>query len=862
MADPRERLPNDWVTPQDDKPDDWVTPPTTTAETAANFGMGTLRGFNETAANVLMAPLRASAWLTGTQGRGFEGMAERALDPYLNQPTPQTEAERYGRGVGSAVAAATPVTGGFLGFGPRLAAMTPTNVVQGVGQTIGSYFARSPTAAVAADAAAAAGSGLGQQFAAESGFGPTGQIIGGVAGGFAPFAPGAVVGGVRHAIAGARANSDPHARVANTLGEQSIDELRSASATGHTGIDEPLARRVMTTLGEEMVAAGGDRVAAVNNTLRRLEVEGGVTAQTAREQLRRVTGAQADSELMLAEYPVVAQSNLDTRGLQHSPEAVQAAELLGVDALQNTTRAGTRANINRLVQEFGVTRNVARNRLTAARGILEDEQAAGALRDVQTHHLLDYIANSAGDVSTPMVQNAIMERLPHLRDHARGILRNMSPNQQTIEDSENLILAMTRLARQEYNAIHNAPPGSGTVNYNMLHGLLPRVVERHLGRMRGRSGDQADELRKAIDQLYVDRPTPAGQQMTMDPNLPHMPATLPRMSPDQIPQMQDEVANIRAAIREARRQRLPREEINDLTRMADGMAEALRLARRDVSGTDRALTPSLQQLQDMRGQIRGQITSAIQSGRNDIAATLQPLYDDLTRVMERSSPQWRTANRRWADMNIGQRAQELGDAFANAPGPQYRQQIAEFRALAPDAQDLVRIHFVQKLLDKLAGPETHDLAKLFATGHMRNAVRTILGDEAAMNLSRFIRDMKVVTKSRGMTAGSQTHRRGMMQGEQDADLGILASVDNANTGGFRQFLLNKTINILRERRNRPLAKILTTPMRDTAGVAEHLERMRIARERAGQAAFRVPEYRGQVGRYGSMTAPVLPDGDQ
>jgi hypothetical protein len=862
MAEQRGTLPNDWVTPADDKPDDWVTPPTSAAESAAGFGMGTLRGINEAAANLVTLPLRASAWLTGTQGRGFSGLADRALDPYLNQPEPQTEAERYGRSVGTAIATAAPVTGGFLGFAPRLAAMTPTNVVQGVAETIGNTFARTPTAAVAADAAAAAGSGIGQQLAAESGFGPTGQIVGGVAGGFAPFVPGAVVSGVRHAIAGARANSDPHARVANTLGEQSIDDLRSAAATGHTGIDEPLARRVMTTLGEEMVAAGGDRVRAVNSTLRRLEVEGNVQPATAREQLQRVTGAQADSELMLGEYPTVAQSNLDTRAIQHSPEALQTADLLGVDALQNTTQRGIRSNITRVAQEFGVSRQIAGQRIRAARGILEDEQAAGALRDVQTHQLLDYIANSAGDVSTPLVQNAIMERLPHLRDHARTILRNMSPNQQTIEDSENLILAMTRQARQEYNAIHNAPPGAAPVNYGLLHGLLPRVVERHLGRMRGRSGDQADELRKAIDQLYVDRPTPAGQQLTMSPELPHMPTAVPRVGADQIPIMQDDVARLRAAIREGRRQRIPREAIDDLTSTADGLAEALRLARRDVSGTDRALTPSLQQLQDMRGGIRGQIQAARQQGRHDIANVLQPLYDDVTRAMERSSPQWRTTNRRWADMNIGVRAQELGDAFSNTPGPQYRQQLAEFRALAPDAQDLVRIHFVQKLLDKLAGPETHDLDKLFATGHMRNAVRTILGDDAAMNLSRFIRDMKVATKSRGMTAGSQTHRRGMMQGEQDADLGILASVDNANSGGFRQFLLNKTINILRERRNRPLARIVTTPMRDTAGVAEHLERMRMARERAAQYAYRNPDYRGQVGRYGAMGAPLLPDSDQ
>src|SRR5689334_5799278 len=65
--------------------------------TLADVGESAVRGFNKGLADLAMLPLRTSAWLTGTQGKGFEGLGEQALSPYLNQPEPKTAAGKYAR---------------------------------------------------------------------------------------------------------------------------------------------------------------------------------------------------------------------------------------------------------------------------------------------------------------------------------------------------------------------------------------------------------------------------------------------------------------------------------------------------------------------------------------------------------------------------------------------------------------------------------------------------------------------------------------------------------------------------------------------------------------------------------------------
>lgn len=280
----------------------------------------------------------------------------------------------------------------------------------------------------------------------------------------------------------------------------------------------------------------------------------------------------------------------------------------------------------------------------------------------------------------------------------------------------------------------------------------------------------------------------------------------------------------------------------------------------DTGNGQRLLMPSLQILQDMRGAIRGQIDTAAAANRTHIVNILNPFYNDITGVMTMASPKWAVANRRWADMNFAQRAKKLGDAFAQKAGPQFRQQMREFRQLAPEAQDLVRVHFLQKMIDKVdnLGGDNHDVAKLFSSPHMRNMIRTMFGDQEAVAFVRAVRDQVVATRTRNSLSSSRTHIRGMVQDAKDADVNLVGSAANANVGSVKEWLTATFVNFLRERRNRPLADIVTTPMRDTPRVAEHIQRMRTEAAAMEQARQHSGQYVGQLGRaVGTGTGQIV-----
>lgn len=253
---------------------------------------------------------------------------------------------------------------------------------------------------------------------------------------------------------------------------------------------------------------------------------------------------------------------------------------------------------------------------------------------------------------------------------------------------------------------------------------------------------------------------------------------------------------------------------------------------------------TLQQLQDARGAVRGQISEYRRQGRDDLVNAVQPFYRQITQMMQRMSPQWARANARWAEGNFAEVAQDLGDAFKGRAGPQYREQLAQFRALAPEAQDIVRVHWIQKQLDELVNlPDSNSVSKLFAKDHARNTVRTMFGDQAAIDFTRAIRDQKVAEVSQAMTKNSTTHRRRETQKQMDAETGLLSAAQNASPQAVQMWLVERARQLLTERKNRPMANILTTPMSDTAQVSMHVQRMRQQQNRLNQInAPRDPRY--------------------
>ncbi len=274
------------------------------------------------------------------------------------------------------------------------------------------------------------------------------------------------------------------------------------------------------------------------------------------------------------------------------------------------------------------------------------------------------------------------------------------------------------------------------------------------------------------------------------------------------------------------------------------------LERPDANGQPVVMT-SLQQLQDARAAIRGHLDSyRATPGQAGLANAVQPIYDRLTRVMENMSPLWATANRQWADMNFNRMGTELGDAFTTKASPQFRQQLREFQQMAPEAQNIVRVHFLQKLDDKFENlGDAHSISKMFSNDQSRNMIRQILGDEAAVTFSRAVRDNAVAEATGNMMKNSATHRRGVTQKQKDAETGIVGAVKNANTQGLKHWLAERAMQLLTERKNRPLAEIMTTPMSDTARVAEHIYRMQ-------QQAARLAQYERPAFTMNPVTTPV------
>ena len=256
-----------------------------------------------------------------------------------------------------------------------------------------------------------------------------------------------------------------------------------------------------------------------------------------------------------------------------------------------------------------------------------------------------------------------------------------------------------------------------------------------------------------------------------------------------------------------------------------------------------------QELRDFINR-RGALNDMIDASRNDrgqattLTRELVRFKQHIDHVVGRANPQWRVANDRWADMNFDRVAGDLGDALSLKAGGQYRQQIRQFQRMAPEAQDIVRTHFLQKLHDRLDNlRDTHSVSKLFDTDHTRRVVMDLFGADAAIAFTRAIRDQKVAEATKAATGNSRTHLRGMTQRQKDAETGIVTAMGNASVKSLRDWLLERATQMLTERRNRPLADISMTPMIDTARVAQHLHRMRqqeAALRRAAQPGSQLP----------------------
>lgn len=734
-------------------------PEPTTADAVAETGEFAVRGFNKGLVGIATAPYRALDWVGEkiTGGDFMKNIEELpAYRPFLKQPEARTTAGRYAGAAGEAVGASAIPTAGMVSAAPRLAALAPTTTSRAIGQTVGRQIAASPRAAVAADVISATGAGVGQQAAADAGFGPGGQMVAGTIGGMSPFALAAAGRKVATPIQRAFANqgeAGAYGSVAEDLG-MSVDDFAESVARGTAHAQTvPINQMVLDVLGEEMVRAGGNVRQAQQAAVTRLAREQRVTPQTAADQIRTLTQQYADNQLMLGEFPATIRSDMALRGPRGGLKQPQNVDLEALNRADETVTQAT----------------------------------------------LDYLANAGNRQSGAIVRNAIGDRQPRLAESMRGTFENMAPRIDTqtggppignvpanqlrpanIIDSEAMIENARRAGSQAYRAAYSAP-----INNSIAVAGLPRLLEWYARRTAGRSGEAAQAMRRALDEFFIT--TPNGQRLAM---------------------------------------------------------------------------MDLQQLQDARGAVRNMITKAVRDNDNNIVNALQPFYSRVTRMMEAMSPAWARANQQWSDMNFQRIAAELGDAFKDRAGPAYRQQLREFQRLAPEAQDIVRIHVLQQTYDDLDNlPDTHTISKLFSKDHVRNMIRELFGRDALVDFVRAVREQRVAESSQGMLRNSATHRRGVTQKQKDAETGLTTAIENANAQGVKKWLLEKAMQIAVERRNRPMARILTTPMSDTANVAMHLERMRNQQNRLQRFSRPVPQRRFSIGAHGATPGVLEEDSE-
>jgi len=709
-----------------------VTPPPSVADNVADAGGQLVRGINRGVNNMLALPgaIVGGAVNLIAPGQGDRFKWNNQLSDFMasQNAQPTTTLGRYGDAVGQAVGSSV-IPGAVVAAKAAQAAPAAGNAITAVGQQMVNAYRTAPAASVGADVAASVGSGIGQQGAQEAGFGPAGQMLGGIVGGVAPLAAGALAQNVARPIQRAYANQGrqgAYGSIVDDLGDGGVDALTDQVAVGGTRSILAINRRTLDVLGEEMERAGGNVPQAQAAAINRITQEFGVSPATAQQNIRTLTQAQERSPLMFGEYPAVAASDVAERLRQ--PGNIDLDQL-------------------------------------------------GRTQATQTQASLDYLANNGNARSAQNVRNAVGDRQETLAPAMRETLEGFAPRvaatnrPATIVDTEQMV----EQARQAGNAAYQAAY-RGPINNAELVMRLPRILEAARNHARGRAGDVRNALNNAIEQFML--PTPNGPV---------------------------------------------------------------------AMGT-------LQQLQDARAVLRNQAAALRRDNQNSAAAAVEQFRDRITQLMTRASPAWRQANDQWADMNFQVIGQELGDAFSTTAGPRFREQMREFQRLAPEAQNIVRVHFLQKLYDKLDNlPDTNSVSKMFANDQSRNMMRTMFGDEAVVTFARAVRDQKVAEASGRMMINSATHRRGVAQKQKDAETGLVSAAKMANAKGVMNWLGEMYDKVMLERRNRPMADILATPMNDTARVAQHLYNLR--QQEARLQRFAKPRARQPLGV--GLLAPTI-----
>lgn len=645
-------------------------------------------------------------------------------------------------------------------------------------------------------------------------------------------------------------------------------------------------RTMAGRFAEEIGMAAGASVLPTVGIAARGARAAGQAAQTATGQIgQRMVGAYRDNPARFLRADAAATVGAGTAG-QIADEAdahplvkmgLQVAGGTAPSALAGAGRWATQGIRQQVAKQgqTGAYANIA-ERLPGSVEDFADDVAVGAstrIREVQ-RRTLDVLGEemqrAGGDVRR--AEAATVQRVSTEFGLAEDTVRTNIRNLAGVHRSSNLMLG-------EYPAVARADVDTRlmqNVGPEDVRGIENVRTQRSLDYLANNGNTQSGiNVRNAVERRDNDLPG-AIRRMLEDIGPQHQDPVTGRTRPADI----EDVANLletarregNAAYRATYRgpinnyellYRLPR--ILDATRRrAAGRAGQARQAINDAVDQFYTVGPdgqrlemmTLQQLQDARTVVRGQMDQFRSSGRAELAGAVEPFYDMITNLMERASPQWGVANRQWADLKLMEMADELGESFATRASPKFREHLDKFNGLAEPAQNIVRIQFLQKMYDNL----DNETVALFKKPHIRRMIGEMFGQDAARTFSRAMRDQEVAARTRRMMGGSPTAPRLAEREAQETEAGLVAAVEQANFGSLRSWLGQMLARAITERRNRPMADVLTTPMSDTARVAQHIYNMRQAQSRMQQLAqprLRLPATPGQIAPASNALLEVL-----
>lgn len=213
-----------------------VDEPSSVADAGGQLVRGINRGVNAMVS--LPGEIVGGAVNMVAPGQGDRFKWNNAASEFMNSPNaqPQTDAGRYADSVGQAIGGNI-IPGATVAMKARQLAPAATTTIGGIGQNMVNAYRTAPGAAVATDLVAATGAGIGQQVAQDLELGPTGEILGAVAGGVAPF--GAVAAYSRASDAVARSPTVARYRTSAPAGMEPQPKSAGAAVNPTLAAGEP-----------------------------------------------------------------------------------------------------------------------------------------------------------------------------------------------------------------------------------------------------------------------------------------------------------------------------------------------------------------------------------------------------------------------------------------------------------------------------------------------------------------------------------------------------------------------------------------------------------------------------------------------